>query len=161
MRKLILAFCAVFYSQFAFVQNLNPSLLTTSGSNRSASTYEIGWSIGEIVTNTHQSNNYVLTQGFHQNSYEFTLINDPAKNININVYPNPTKDFLNLDLPLQHKSYKNIDFKLFDEKGKIIQSSKLNNSVNKIRLHDYPDGVYYLHFTNREKLIKSYKIIKN
>ncbi len=49
-------------------------MISSSGDNFTNSTYQLDWSIGECVTATHSEGNYVITQGFHQESYVITII---------------------------------------------------------------------------------------
>ncbi|MFA4852908.1 MAG: T9SS type A sorting domain-containing protein [Bacteroidales bacterium] len=74
------------------------------------------------------------------------------------VYPNPTKDIINIELQEKNKTIYN----LFDLNGKTVIQGHFDEKINKIDLADKPNGIYFLTLTNltgtqKEKV----KIVKN
>lgn len=53
-----------------------------------------------------------------------------------NIYPNPTRDFVNIELPEDSL------VEIIDINGKIVKSLELSASVNKVDVSDLPNGVY-------------------
>jgi hypothetical protein len=81
---------------------------------------------------------------------EFDLSNE------LIIYPNPVKDFLNLDftgnlLPAR--------FKLYNSQGQIVLQGKLNASQNLLDLQQLANGTYTLVVT-QEKRKSNVKIVK-
>jgi len=73
------------------------------------------------------------------------------------VYPNPTADFITIEL--QHNN--GIDYQLSDIFGKIILHGKFIDNTNKIDLCKLPKGIYALTLINQtEKQKETIKIIK-
>ena len=73
--------------------------------------------------------------------------------VNISIYPNPTKDFVNIT------SNKTIDeISIYTMEGKLIQTLKGNTS--QIDISNFSKGVYLITIQSG-KLIKTQKIIKN
>ncbi|MGQ0829327.1 MAG: T9SS type A sorting domain-containing protein [Bacteroidota bacterium] len=73
------------------------------------------------------------------------------------VYPNPTADFITIELQQKDK----IDFQLIDLNGKIVLEGQFNENINKIDLTKLQDGIFSLTIVNpgynqRERI----KIIK-
>lgn len=63
---------------------------------------------------------------------------DKTENRNLNIYPNPVTDILNIQSP--DNTIESITF--YDISGKIIRAQSLNSLSNKIDVSDLPIGVY-------------------
>ena len=72
MKKLGLLVVGIVLTTMAFSQTANPELISSGGDSFSNTTYLLDWSIGECVTATHSEGDYVITQGFHQDTYVIT-----------------------------------------------------------------------------------------
>jgi len=70
-----------------------------------------------------------ITGDFYFNEKTITLNVKDIKNSNINIYPNPVIETINVDLDYKTST---ADFKLFDLNGKEVKSQNLmkNNQVN-------------------------------
>jgi Secretion system C-terminal sorting domain len=77
-------------------------------------------------------------------------------NWNIEVYPNPAKDFLTLKVPSENSIN---NFMVFDVAGKNVKSGELNNS-NTINLQALPNGHYIIKFVNTNGDSQLVKIVK-
>ncbi len=75
-------------SSLAISQTASPELISSLGDSFNNTSYQLDWSIGECITTTHTAGDYVLTQGFHQNSYVITAVEDLRADIYMSVYPN-------------------------------------------------------------------------
>lgn len=78
-----------------------------------------------------------------------TTTNDLSILANIHIYPNPTHDFLNIQL--QSSTYENLNISLLNTNGQVVQNIKNNqdfitNSSIELSLEDLPKGIYYLFF---------------
>ena len=98
MKKIGILSVILFLSTVAMSQNADLQLNATAGDNFRNTTYQLDWSIGEVVTETYTAGNRNLTQGFHQSSYEVSSINKVVtENENIKVFPNPTTDLISVE----------------------------------------------------------------
>ena len=77
-------------------------------------------------------------------------------NESILAYPNPTIDFLNIEIP--NVSNDNL-LLLFDILGKKVYSTKLYLSVNNVDLRHLKSGIYSYQISNGNQLLKSDKLI--
>ena len=77
-------------------------------------------------------------------------------NESILAYPNPTTDFLNIEIP--NVSNDNL-FLLFDILGKKVFSVKLNLSINNVDLRHLKPGIYSYQISSGNQLLKSDKLI--
>ena len=76
---------------------------------------------------------------------------------NVTVYPNPTKDFLNINIPQAIGVSK---LKLFDIQGREVLEKITNNTIEVLNIGDLQSGVYMLSIENEaNKTIK--KVILN
>ena len=96
MRRLFLTVGLGFALLGANAQTASPELVSSSGDSFNNTSYQLDWSIGECITQTQSADDYVITQGFHQNSYVVTSVEDLRADIYMSVYPNPTTDFISL-----------------------------------------------------------------
>ena len=145
------AFC------LASIANLQAqSVLSSGGRTFASSEGTMDWTLGEVITETYQQDPGYLTQGFHQ------TFSDSDMGPNIEVYPNPTPDFLNVYHPLKG----NYIIEVFNTIGKkvtnIVYSTNQNSSVQEIDLRNYSSTLYLLFIRNIESGKKStFKIIKD
>ncbi len=156
----IITIILIFFIKIGFAQTTpNMQLLSTSGDRFNSTNYQLDWSIGECVTATHKTDSYVITQGFHQDTYIITLVKDLAKNTDISVFPNPTSDMLTVRCD-NCKNNSSI-LTVTDTQGKIIRQKIITSKDEHINLSGYADGIYFLSVKQQNELIKTFNIIKN
>jgi len=138
MKKLLLILIAL--PMIGFGQILSPSVIGSAGASFSNSTAKTDLTVGELVIETF-SNNTILTQGFHQGDLK---VSTDVVNIGIKtkVYPNPTTNFLIVEL----EKTVNADILVYDINGKIVIKDKLNNEQQKqLDFSFLGQGNYLLH----------------
>lgn len=161
MKKVII-FLFVFLISFnIFSQSAKSEVISSGGEFYENSNNSLSWTIGEVVVETTKSANNILTQGFQQPSYSLSTIKE---NINsefeILAYPNPTSDFLNLEIKTDNKSY-DIELEIIDISGKVVLNQKIKESISKINLSNFSKGTYLLKVFSKEiGEINVYKIQK-
>ena len=143
---------------FSHSQNVSKELLSNSGEQFSSSNYIINWSIGECVTATLDTNAYHLSQGFHQSMYEISMVEDLNPKHKVTIYPNPTRDFINIAFADTDKAEKQII--ITNNKGIVLFTSQTENKKEKLNFTNYTDGVYFLTIQRYSQKIKTFKIIK-
>lgn len=75
----------------------------------------------------------------------------------INIYPNPTKELLTLDLGTNN--LKNASIKVLDLLGKTITTQKVSSNKTSINLNGLTQGIYLVKFTN-DLGSKVFKVVK-
>ncbi|MBT3384533.1 MAG: T9SS type A sorting domain-containing protein [Prolixibacteraceae bacterium] len=145
----------IFGINYVFSQEV----IATSGQTSTNSSNQVSWTIGEIAIETVESASNTLTQGFHQTRIIVTALNElTTQDIEIKVYPNPTRDFVNI-----HFS-KKIDipsYSLFDLSGKLIEQRNIISNEAKINMTEFAEGSYILKLiSNKQQLLQTFKIIK-
>ncbi len=159
MKRLFFLVIGIIMTSLAFSQTASPELVSSAGDSFNNTSYQLDWSIGECIIQTHSAGDYVITQGFHQNSYVVTSVENLRTDINISVYPNPTTDLITLDFKTS-AGLLNV-LTITDLNGKVLQQVKVTNETEQLNFSNYANGIYFLTVTENNQLIKSFKIIKN
>ncbi len=73
------------------------------------------------------------------------------------IYPNPSKDFINVRYGAH---LKNVSIEIFDISGKKIFVKNLKNPISRIDIQNLKIGSYVYHILNDNKIIEKGKIIK-
>lgn len=133
----------------------------TAGGDASGSGGSFSYSIGQVVYTYIYSSDVTVAQGVQQ-PYEISIILDFDTyeiNLMIKTYPNPTKDYLVLNL--NTVDFSNLFFELYDLNGRLIKRRNIASSTETIDMEYLPNTHYLLKINNKNKEIKTFKIIKN
>tara|TARA_B110000003_G_C16532195_1_gene489344 strand:+ start:163 stop:627 length:465 start_codon:yes stop_codon:yes gene_type:complete len=138
MKKILLIL--LFFPMIGFGQILSPSVIGSAGASFNNSTFSTDLTVGEVTIETF-NNITILTQGFHQ-VIEDINIDIVNLNLNIKVYPNPTSNFLIIEL----EQNVNADLFVYDINGKLVIKDKLNKEQQKqLDFSFLNQGNYLLH----------------
>ena len=134
--------------------HINPSVVTGCGGalqGWSMTSIKTDFTLGEIAIETVFSDEFIMTQGFHQSDLNIITLEE-SNQVHINVYPNPTVEFINVEI-LQN-THKKIEIFLLNISGKIMYSKTLNSNENTsiINMKNLSVGTYFLEvLTNKSK----------
>ena len=134
---------------------------TATGGDASGSGGTVAYSVGQIVYTTNTGTTGSVAQGVQQ-PYEISIvlgIEDNSINLELSAYPNPTTNFLTLNLGKTELS--TLNFQLYDISGKLIESRKIISSTETIGMANLPSTTYFLKVSNNNNEVKIFKIIKN
>lgn len=132
----------------------------TVGSDATGSAGTVAYSIGQIVYTTNTGINGIVAQGVQQ-PYVISIVLGIVHNsiqLYFTVYPNPTINFLTLNLG--NADLSTLSFQLYDLSGKLIESRKIVSNTETIRMENLPSALYFLRVTNNSEELKTFKIIK-
>lgn len=132
-----------------------------SGGDASGSGGSVAYSVGQVVYTTQTGATGSVIQGVQQ-PYEISIvlgIEEHQISLNMQAYPNPTSNFLTLNIGDFDLS--NLNFQLFDLSGKLIESNRITKSIETIRMENLSSGSYFLKVTRNNKEVKTFKLIKN
>ncbi len=136
--------------------------VNATGGNASGSGGAVAYSVGQVVYTTNTGTNGSVAQGVQQ-PFEISVVTgiEEAKGINLSVlaYPNPTTDFLTLEV--KEFELSNLSFQLFDMNGKLLQSEKITGNQTSIVISNLVPATYFVKVTEGNKEVKTFKIIKN
>ena len=80
-------------------------------------------------------------------------------NLNLFAYPNPTSDLLILEV--ENPKGQSFSYHLYDMQGKLKRNEKVTGNSTTIKMGDQSIGIYFLRVTNKNKVVKTFRIIKN
>ncbi|OYU85656.1 MAG: hypothetical protein CFE24_00155 [Flavobacterium sp. BFFFF2] len=86
-----------------------------------------------------------------------TLLNHQNTSTSLAVYPNPTKDWIYIQLP---ENESKIDWKLYDLQGRVLVSGCAEQSGKVVNLSDYSEGIYMLELRSNSTQITKRVVYK-
>jgi hypothetical protein len=132
-------------------------VVSTQGESYTNSSGAIDFTVGEVIINTGTNGNNTLTQGFHQTNWNFLGIEDHVPTFEVQLYPNPTSDVLNI----KTMAFENVSYSLYDSKGKIVLQDNLSLELTSIQVSQLSVGTYSLTLNNGSVKLKTFKLIKS
>lgn len=160
MNKIFLLITFAVFNLSFFAQDLEHNVIGTDGDYAVNNKFSITYTIGELVTEyaIDTTLEVDLTQGFNQSYISIVSIEDHILDVDINVYPNPAIDHLNVSLS---EIYNQLNYYLYDINGKIIKQAKISETNFKIWFSSISTGTYLLVFTNDGKKLKTLQVQKS
>jgi hypothetical protein len=134
---------------------------TATGGEATGTGGTASYSVGQVVYTTATGTNGSVAQGVQQ-AYEISIttgVKETTINLEMNVYPNPTTNYLTLKVDDFELS--TLNFQLIDLQGKVIENEKVNSNTTSINLEKLPKAIYFLNVTKINQLVKTFKVIKN
>lgn len=140
-----------------FAQNV----ISTAGNNANGSGGTVNYSIGQVLYTSNIGTNGSVTQGAQQ-PYEISVVTSikDASEINLlcSIYPNPSTDFI--ILKIENYKIEKLYYQLFDTKGTLIETKKIDNYETNINISSYTCTNYFLKIFDNNKEVKVFKLIK-
>jgi opacity protein-like surface antigen len=155
MTMMMFLFFGLFISAAQAQQSIN-----AAGGNGKGSGGSVSFTIGQIDYSCMEGTGGSVTQGVQQFSEIVKILAEEHSIINYEmvVYPNPTRDFINLKI--ENYNLDNLSYALFDMLGRQIGADKITEDETQIQLNNLPSAVYILAVSDKNKPLKSFKIIK-
>jgi len=136
--------------------------VNATGGNASGSGGSVSYSVGQVVYTNNTGTNGSVTQGVQQ-PFEISLVTaiEQANGINLSVtaYPNPTTDYLTLEV--KDFELSTLHFQLFEMNGKLLQNEKITGNQTSIVMSNFVPATYFVKVIQGNKEVKTFKIIKN
>jgi hypothetical protein len=160
MRHLITTIVALIFSVGLHAQESS----TATGGDATGTGGTASYSVGQVVYTTATGTNGSVAQGVQQ-PYEISVITgvkETSINLEMNVYPNPTTNFLTLKVDASTSLInQQLSYQLIDLQGKVITNKKVTATNSTINVESLPKAIYFLNVTNDNQVVKTFKIIKN
>lgn len=134
--------------------------VVASGGQATGSGGSVSYSIGQIDYITSIGSGGTITQGVQQ-PYEIFVVSgieEQTINLLINAFPNPTLEFVTLDLFTPSNNTKYI---LYDIEGKKIKENTVLEKSTSIQMSELPPSIYFLEVLKDNQKVKQFKIVKN
>ncbi|MFC2113753.1 T9SS type A sorting domain-containing protein [Bacteroidota bacterium] len=134
---------------------------TASGADALGTGGSSSYSVGQLNYITATGTNGSIIQGVQQ-PYEISTTSGIELieiNLDFSVYPNPTNDFLILKTGIYENE--NLSYQLYSMEGKLLDNHQVTGNETTIEMHGLSKSTYFLNVIDKQKIIKSFKIIKN
>lgn len=119
------------------------------------------YSVGQVVYQTHTGTSNSEAQGVQQ-PYEISVISSTTtikdKDFNCKVYPNPSVEYLIIEL---EELSKDMQYALYSVDGKLLKSSMISDQKSSLSMQEYVPATYLLELKKGDENIQTFKIIKN
>jgi hypothetical protein len=151
----------IFFSFLSFCSALSAQQsINTAGGNSTGVVGNVSYSIGQVFYSSNNSASGSFTEGVQQ-TYTITSTSIPenAKIKSMMIYPNPTND--NLIISVEKSEHENMNYRLFDFQGKLIQSGNIVNKETMLQIKDLSEASYFLDVIQEDRKLRTFKIIKN
>ncbi len=90
-----------------------------------------------------------------------TGVEDYLMSVNMNVYPNPTTDKINVQIStMNHEQLLGTEIQLYDMYGKWLNTWQMAGETTEIDLSSYSAGVYFIKAVNGKRQVGVRKIVK-
>lgn len=158
MKQLLFLLLCLYSTSWLSGQSVSPQVISSAGGHLVGTDVQMSWTLGELSVETIESGSVILTQGFHQSNLMITAWEDLAKDISVDIYPNPTSDWINIEL----QASSDIQVKLLDAMGRsVVSKLALVEGANQLNLSGATPGLYFLQLIDQDQqTLKTFKIVK-
>ena len=136
------------------------SSVNSAGAEATGQGGTLSYSVGQVFQSSSSSMGSVAS-GVQQ-AYEIAVVTTVAEtnlNIEASVYPNPTTDFLILNVPEIEENY---TYQVTDINGKLLNTGLINNTQTNLDFSSYVIGTYFIKLAGQANSnIKTFQVIKN
>jgi hypothetical protein len=137
------------------VVSLGGDIVSSNGS--------VAFSIGQIAFESVTGEAGSVNQGIQQPfQFEVVLSDEIDRDYFLKLYPNPSDRFLCIHLSPDESIIRSKDFfaYIYDMKGNLLISQKLNDVVNTILINELPQAVYFVQVWQANSFIQSISFSK-
>ena len=161
---LILLFSLKVISQNTAVKNIDiMETIISSGTDATGSSGTVSYSVGQVFyTYVGSHSVYNLAQGIqHQETNEkLNLAENIVAKAEAFVFPNPAADFVNINIKGMDLKEGQQSYQLYDLQGRLIKQNTINDIQSQINLNHLSPSIYLLRIYINNKVLNTFKIIK-
>lgn len=158
MKKIKIIF--IFTCGFSLIASGQESVVASGGTS-TGSGGNASYTLGQVAYTTNAGAAGTVEQGVQQafEIYTTGVDNYPEITMEFTIYPNPTTGTLLLNVA--NYDTVNLHYTLWDSLGRFIRFNKISQSETFIELTNLPSALYLVTITDKDTLLKTFKIIKN
>lgn len=138
--------------------------IVSSGVDSSGDYGSVSYSIGQVFYTYIGTKVYNVAQGIQHQDTSLTLdlpeVVD-AIETKIAVFPNPTTDYVTVNLGSVDALNNKVYYQVYDLQGRMMTQNKIDQLETQINLSYLSSSTYLLRVFTENKIIKVFKIIKN
>lgn len=154
--RILFLFMTIISTTFSYGQQCAVS----SGGEANGNGGVISYTIGQLACNVNSASTGFIEEGIQQpyEIYNITAIKSHLDDIKVEIYPNPTSKIISLEIGGIHQ---NLSYQLFNSSGTLLRIQKDLGSKTNIDLTNVGASIYFLKVIQKNKVVSSFKIIKN
>jgi hypothetical protein len=153
MRILTIAIALLLGVGLAHAQKLERSVIGSTGSQLSAGSLRMNFTVGETVIEKKENSSIKLIQGFHARASKGTNAIVQVANSRLKVVPNPFRSSLSFLGEMQIKQ-----MELYSMDGRLVFQSMV--SAGEISVPELPSGPYVLQLRNANAEVFRYRLMR-
>lgn len=145
------------------ITNDTMETFNASGDDATGSSGSVTYSIGQVFYTFIGASIYNVTQGIQQEELYQTLAieeNSIEPKTEIFIFPNPTTDFVIVNMEGFEFETGPRSYQLYDFQGRLIKQNIINQIETQIELNDLSSSIYLLQVHVNNKIVKTFKILK-
>jgi len=160
LNKKIMKKIPILISLFCFASTVfSQQVIATAGETFENDEISISWTLGETIIETFEAGDIILTQGFHQDTYEITAIPEfQDESIQISLFPNPARE--EFFIKYEGDNFTSYEIGIFDLKGNLLSKKQIFEELTGIDITGLKSAEYIISIYDKEKTFRSYKLIK-
>jgi len=148
---------------FGFVSIQAQEAIAASGGEATGSGGEVSYTVGQAFYVTHSGTTGSLAEGVQQ-AIEISVVvgvDKPGITLNISAYPNPTTNFLHLEVDASlSQNIQSLRYQLFDLNGRMLASEEIVSDVTTIVTSQLSPATYFVKVLGNNEELKTFKVIK-
>ena len=132
----------------------------TAGGEATGSGGTVSYSIGQVFYTETSTSGSSVSEGLQQ-SYEIFVLGvaHPDFTMDLNAYPNPTRD--KLTLHIEEYNNEKLNYQLYNMSGRLLKNGVIKEFNTSIDLSNQNSGIYLLKVASDQQEIQTFKIIKH
>ncbi len=134
-----------------------------SGDDATGGSGSVTYSIGQVFYTYIGESVYDVAQGIQQGELSQTLDtteNSVEPKVEIFIFPNPTTDYVTINMEGFEFESGLRSYQLYDIQGRFLKQNTINQNETQIDLNDLSSSIYILQVYVDNKILKTFKIIK-
>ena len=148
---------------FGFISIQAQVAIPASGGEATGSGGSVSYTVGQVFDAINTGTTGSVTEGVQQ-PYEISVmtgIDEPGIDLNISTYPNPTTNFLYLEVDAAiSQSIQTMRYQLFDMNGRLVASEVIVSDITTIVTSQLSPATYIVKVLGDNEELKTFKIIK-
>jgi hypothetical protein len=137
--------------------------INASGNDAFGSSGTVTYSIGQVFYTYIGQSVYNVAQGIQHEEMSQTLAtkgNVVEPKTEIFIFPNPTTDFVTINMEGFEFENGPISYQLYDFQGRLLKQNTINQTETQINLNNLSASIYILTVYVNNKVLKTFKILK-
>lgn len=143
--------------------NQRMETIIAAGGDATGSSGTATYSIGQIFyTYNGLSSIYNVAQGIQHEEFDKAPIKPEIVKplLEISIFPNPTSDFVNLNMKGVELANGQQSYQLYDIQGRLLKQGIIDQNEIQVSLNNLRRSIYILRIYDNKEVVKTFKILK-